>query len=134
MRLQAEFENAKRRMQESCETVKEYASEKIICDLLPLIDNLERAKASADITRDFDSLSEGIGLILRQLKDILGKEGLQVIECMGQLFDPVYHQAVQREENDEIEDDTILDEFQKGYLLKNKLIRPSLVKVAKNQN
>jgi molecular chaperone GrpE len=109
---------------------RKYGSEDLIIRLLPLLDNFERGLKSSEELRDFDALHGGVLIIMRQLFDILEKEGVKVIEASGQVFDPNLHEAVMREETSDLPDGTIVDEFQKGYTLGDKVIRPSMVKVA----
>lgn len=130
-RMQADFENWKKVHQKRTEDIQNYAAEPLICNLLPLIDNLERAYEISQKTQDFKSLAEGVGLVLRQMKDILSKEGLSNIKCEGEAFDPNLHEAMLTEETTECPEDHIVEELQRGYTLKDKVIRPSLVKVAK---
>lgn len=135
-RMQADFENHKRRLEEYYNQLQEYTGERLICELLPFIDNLERAVVSAEKNKnkgeDYKSFLEGIELILRQIHKILEREGVSIIESCGKVFDPSCHEVMMKEDTNEVEDDTILEELQKGYCYKNKVIRPSLVKVAKN--
>jgi molecular chaperone GrpE len=134
LRLQADFENYRRRQQNSLEDVKFLARESIVSNVLPLIDNLERALAAVQTTANVQALSEGIRLIHKQMVDILGKEGLSVIESDGQPFDPSLHEAVMTEERDDVPDQQIVETLQKGYRLGPRVLRASLVKVASNPN
>jgi len=130
LRLQAEFDNyRKRTLKEKTEIIK-YASERIIGELLPVLDNFERAASSAQLNPDFNAFSQGVDLIFRQLQTALGKEGLKAIESVGQPFDPNLHDAVLRVESDEHPENTVIEELQKGYYLKEKILRPSMVKVS----
>ena len=128
-RLKAEFDNYRKRTQKEKEEIFKYAAERIIVSLLPVIDNFERAIDSIDKNKDFESLSQGINMIYRQLCKILEDEGLKAIEALGQQFDPNLHEAIMREESDQGEN-IVLEEFQKGYFLKDKVIRFSKVKVS----
>ena len=103
----------------------------IIKELLPLIDNFERA-LSADDSQDGTSLKEGIDMINKQFINILEKNGLEKINCVGEQFDPNFHEAIMRVEDADKEDGTIADELQKGYMVQGKVIRPSMVKVVGN--
>lgn len=135
-RMQADFENHKKRLKEYYEQVQDYASERLICELLPFVDNLERAVCSVEKNGDngenFKSFLEGIKLILRQIDKILKNEGLTEIECSGKTFDPACHEVMMKEETDEVPDETILEELQKGYRFKGRVMRPAMVKIAKN--
>ncbi|MBI2252478.1 MAG: nucleotide exchange factor GrpE [Armatimonadetes bacterium] len=132
-RMQADFENYKKRQEKYLEEFRCYAKEGLICNLLPLIDNLERAISSAEDKKNWGSHVEGLNLILRQIKEILNKEGLEEIKACGEIFDPYYHECIAKIDSLEHPDETILEEFQKGYKLKDKILRPALVKVAKIQ-
>lgn len=130
-RIYADFENFRRRKEDETSQAKKYASEKLIIDMLPIIDNFERAIESSRTSKNFDSLFEGVVMINRQLKDLFEKEGLTEIPAKDEAFDPALHQAVMKVENDELPDETIVEELQKGYRLKEKVIRPSMVKVSR---
>jgi molecular chaperone GrpE len=127
--LQAEFENYKKRAaKESCEFIK-CANEDLILSLLPIIDNLELALKSCREDSDF---YKGIELIYSQLIDTLHSQGLKHIECSGKKFDPYYHEVLITEESNE-PDNTITEELQKGYMLNDKVIRHSKVKIVKKK-
>lgn len=129
-RLQAEFDNyRKRTIKEKTEIIK-YASEHLVAELLPVLDNFERATSAAQKNSDFSSFSQGVEMILRQLQTALGKEGLKAMDAVGQPFDPNLHDAVLRVESDEHPENTVVEELQKGYFLKDKVLRPSMVKVS----
>lgn len=127
-RLKAEFENYRKRMEKEKAQMIDYGQETVIFELLPIIDNFERALTSSG---DYNSLKEGIELIYRQFKKVLDKFGVREIEAEGQIFDPYKHHAVMQEEMEGKQANEIIEVFQKGYYLKDKVIRPSLVKVAK---
>lgn len=127
--LQAEFENYKKRIEkENCEFIK-IANEDLITALLPIIDNFELALKSCRVQ---DNFSKGTELIYSQLVDALRSQGLKYIDCIGKIFDPYYHEVLITEESGE-EPNTIIEEFQKGYLLHDKVIRHSKVKIAKKK-
>ena len=129
-RLQAEFDNyRKRTLKEKTEIIK-YASERLVGELLPVLDNFERAASAAQINPDFTSFSQGVEMILRQLQTALSKEGLKAMDAVGQPFDPNLHDAVLRVDSDEHPENTVVEELQKGYFLKEKVLRPSMVKVS----
>jgi molecular chaperone GrpE len=132
LRTLAEYNNFKRRSQEEMALARKYGSEDLVIRLLPLLDNFERGLKAAEENTDFDALHSGVMIILRQMIDILEKEGLKSIEAVGQPFDPNVHEAVMREENSELPDSTIIEEFQKGYMVGDKVVRPSMVKVSFN--
>ncbi len=128
-RLKAEFDNYRKRTQKEKEDAAKYASESIIISLLPVLDNFERAVESSQASTDFDALSQGVKMIQKQLLRVLEDEGLKIIEAVGQEFDPNLHDALLREETGD-KDNIVLAELQKGYFLKDKVIRPSKVKVS----
>ncbi|MCT4593339.1 MAG: nucleotide exchange factor GrpE [Anaeromicrobium sp.] len=131
LRMTADFQNFKRRVEKEKSDIYKLANEKLIVDLLPILDNLERAiNSHKDEIKD-ESFFNGIDMILKQFVDILGKNGLEAIEAVGNQFDPNYHHAVMQDSSDDVEPDTIQEEFQKGYILNEKVIRPSMVKVIK---
>ncbi|AET70402.1 molecular chaperone GrpE (heat shock protein) [Desulfosporosinus orientis DSM 765] len=130
MRLQAEFDNYRKRTQKEKTEIIKYASERLIAELLPVLDNFERAASSARTNPDFNAFSQGVDMIFRQMQTVLDKEGLKAIEATGQPFDPNLHDAVLRVESDEHPENTVVEELQKGYYLKEKVLRPSMVKVS----
>ena len=129
-RTQADFENFRRRTRQEKEDALKYCSQRVMTNLLPVLDNFERAMASGG--DDVQSLKSGMELIFRQLKDVLEKEGLAPMEAVGAEFDPTRHEAVMQVESSEHPDNTVAEELQKGYLLVDRVIRPAMVKVAKN--
>lgn len=131
LRKQAEFQNFTKRKEKEFEDLKAFASEKIIIKLLDIIDNLERGISASSETKDFDSLVKGVELTLSQMKGTVASEGVEAIETEGALFDPHHHMAVAVEESENHQNDEIILELQKGYKMKGKVIRPSMVKVCK---
>ncbi|GAB6152617.1 nucleotide exchange factor GrpE [Desulfosporosinus burensis] len=130
LRMQADFDNYRKRTQKEKTEIIKYASERVVGELLPVLDNFERAVSAAQINPDFAAFSQGVEMILRQLQTALSKEGLKAIEAVGQPFDPNLHDAVLRVESEEHPENTVVDELQKGYYLKEKVLRPSMVKVS----
>ena len=128
MRLMAEFQNFKRRVAKEKSDIHAYANEKIVGDLLPVLDNFERALSTE--TED-EGYAKGMQLIFEQLKTALGNAGLEEIKAMDEEFDPNVHNAVMTETIEEKEDGTITKVLQKGYKLKDKVVRPSMVAVNK---
>lgn len=126
MRLMADFQNYKRRTEKEKADVYTYANEKIMTDLLQVLDNFERALANE--CQD-EKYAEGMELIFKQLSDVLTKSGLEEIEAKGKEFDPNFHHAVLTDDNDEFESGQVTEVLQKGYKLNNKVIRPAMVKV-----
>ena len=130
-RLQADFVNYKRRVEKEKEQISTFANEKIMTELLPVIDNLERALDSCNEDEKESSIFSGVELVQKQLIDSLGKFGLERICDEGCDFDPNFHHAVMQEEVEGVESEKIVEVFQKGYKLSEKVIRPSMVKVSK---
>ena len=128
-RLQAEFDNARKRSLKEQQDFKDYALADALKSLLPIVDSFDRALASGESSNEFVG---GVQLINRQFHDALSKLGLQAIEAKGRPFDPNLHQAVQMVETDEVEDHHVIDELQRGYKLKDRLLRPAMVRVATN--
>jgi molecular chaperone GrpE len=131
LRSQAEIENTKKRNKREKEDWLKYANESLIKDLLPSLDNLEKALAHADNDNAVHALREGVELTLKGLKDALTKSGLEEVHAQGEVFDPCFHEAVSQVKDDRVEPGTIVQELQKGYLLNKRLIRPAMVVVSK---
>ncbi|MHC4138924.1 MAG: nucleotide exchange factor GrpE [Planctomycetota bacterium] len=131
LRTKAEFMNYQKRVAKEHESTAQFAVQNLILDFLPELDNFDRALKLADNSKDFGKFVEGIKLIEEQLFKVLGKYGVESIETAGKAFDPNLHEAVMEEENNEMPHHTIIDEFQRGFLLKERVIRPSKVKVSK---
>ncbi|MDF9409293.1 nucleotide exchange factor GrpE [Pelotomaculum isophthalicicum JI] len=129
-RVQADYENYRRRTRQEKEEFFKYASEQLIVALLPVLDNFGRALAAE--SQSIENFKPGVEMIYRQLQDVLQAEGLAPVPAVGEQFDPVKHEAVMQEESDEHPDNTVIEEFQRGYYLKEKVIRPAMVKVAKS--
>jgi molecular chaperone GrpE len=129
LRKHADFENFRKRTEKDKRDYMSYALSEFMVELLPILDNFERAMAHADDQAGAE-YRKGVQLIYRQFRDLLEKKGLRPIETAGQPFDPNYHEAIGREEHPEVPENTILEEFQKGYFFRDKLLRPALVKVS----
>lgn len=129
LRNQAELENFKRRTQSERMKERKYAQQYLLMKLIDLNDNFERALNSTE--EDYNGLKEGLQLIMNQLNSILEEEQVTKIEAVGKEFDPNYHQAVMTENDEDIEDDHVTEEFQTGYMYKDRILRPSMVKVNK---
>jgi molecular chaperone GrpE len=130
LRTQADFDNFRRRARTEKEEFAKYASQKLIEGLLPIVDNFDRAVAASREQRDFESLAKGVEMIQRQLAQLLEGEGLKGIESIGQPFNPELHQAIMQVPAEEGgESGVVVEELQKGYMLKEKVIRPAMVKV-----
>jgi molecular chaperone GrpE len=130
LRVQADFDNFRRRSRLEKEDFAKYASLKLIEQLLPVVDNFERALSSSKDTKDFEALVKGLDMTFRQLDQLLAQEGLTPIEAVGQPFNPEFHQAIMQVESEEHEEGIVVEEIQKGYLLKDKVVRPAMVKVS----
>ena len=130
LRLQADFENFRRRTRQEKEELGDVVTQTILKDMLPLLDNFERALASDN--KDSDGFHKGVEMIYNQFAEALKKNGLEYIETEGKKFDPNFHQAVMRVQNPDLEDDTIAAELQKGYIVKGRVVRPSMVQVVSN--
>ncbi len=131
LRTRADFENYRKRMEEDWKKTVDYASERLVFELLPVLDNLKRALESAEKTKDADSLIKGVRMIYEQLLSILQKEGLRPFSAKGENFDPRIHEAISIVETDELPPGTIVEELEGGYFFKEKLLRPAKVSVAK---
>ncbi|UMT79719.1 nucleotide exchange factor GrpE [Staphylococcus roterodami] len=129
LRLYAEFENYKRRIQKENEINKTYQSQRVLTDILPAIDNIERALEIEGEDETFKSLQKGVQMVHESLINALKDNGLEVIKTEGETFDPNIHQAVVQDNNPDFESGEITQELQKGYKLKDRVLRPSMVKV-----
>ncbi|HGZ3380783.1 TPA: nucleotide exchange factor GrpE [Staphylococcus aureus] len=129
LRLYAEFENYKRRIQKENEINKTYQAQRVLTDILPAIDNIERALQIEGDDETFKSLQKGVQMVHESLIKALKDNGLEVIKTEGEAFDPNIHQAVVQDDNPDFESGEITQELQKGYKLKDRVLRPSMVKV-----
>lgn len=126
LRTQAEFENYRRRTQKEKEELGSYTKALLFAQLLPILDNFERALTSSE----GDSFKQGIEMIYRQFTETLEKQGLAKIDAQDQVFDPQYHEAVMREVAEDVPEGMVLQELQPGYKLGDQVIRPAMVKVS----
>ncbi|MDT3414528.1 MULTISPECIES: nucleotide exchange factor GrpE [Bacillales] len=129
LRALADMENLRRRTRKEQEDLAKYASLKVISELLPVIDNFERALSADKDSMTVESLLEGVNMVYRQMLQIFEREGLTAIQATGQPFDPNVHQAVMQAQDPAYESGVVVEEFQKGYLFKDRVIRPAMVKV-----
>ncbi|HGO3182293.1 TPA: nucleotide exchange factor GrpE [Staphylococcus aureus] len=129
LRLYAEFENYKRRIQKENEINKTYQAQRVLTDILPAIDNIERALQIEGDDETFKSLQKGVQMVHESLINALKDNGLEVIKTECEAFDPNIHQAVVQDDNPDFESGEITQELQKGYKLKDRVLRPSMVKV-----
>ncbi|RXI99389.1 nucleotide exchange factor GrpE [Anaerobacillus alkaliphilus] len=130
LRVQADYDNFRRRTRQEMEAAAKYRAQGLIEALIPAIDNFDRALGVKVESDDARSLLQGMEMVHRQLTDALQNEGLEVIESVGQNFDPHYHQAVMQVESEDHEPNQVVEELQKGYKLKDRVIRPAMVKVS----
>ncbi|MGX1192831.1 nucleotide exchange factor GrpE [Metabacillus sp. SLBN-84] len=128
-RLQADLDNFRRRARLDMESAQKYRSQNLITDILPALDNFERALKIDTDDEKTQSLLQGMDMVYRQLIQALQNEGAEAIQAEGQPFDPHLHQAVMQVEDENFEAGTVIEEFQKGYKLKDRIIRPAMVKV-----
>lgn len=134
IRMQADFENFKKREDKKKKEFMEYANKDLICRLLSVVDNLERAASYAKNEESHsESIREGVKGILKEFRKILEQEGVRPIKAVGEKFDPYCHEAIMQVESEKFPEDTITEEITKGYYLKSQVIRPSVVKVCKGQ-
>ena len=128
LRSRADFENYRRRMEKEKTEFRRYAVADTLRDLLPVLDNFERALSVS--TASVEDFKTGIEMIARQLADVLERQGLQTLDPAGEPFDPLFHEAIARVETDEAEPNSVFDVMQKGYMLHERLLRPAMVRVA----
>jgi molecular chaperone GrpE len=128
LRTAAEFDNYRKRMDRERRELADYTAGEVVSELLPIVDNLERALQAA---AEDDPLRKGVELIHRQMLDLLRKRGVKPIEALGTDFDPNFHQAVIHEESTEHREGEVMAELQRGYVVGDRLLRPAMVKVAK---
>ncbi len=134
LRVFAEFDNYKKRSTREMNDFRKYANEALLRDMLTVVDNLERAiNSSNDHAEDTSSIVEGVRMTLGGILDLIEKHHVAPIESEGKPFDPQFHQAFQQEESEDHPSNTVLKEFQKGYLLHDRLLRPSMVVVSKKK-
>ncbi|MGM0921089.1 MAG: nucleotide exchange factor GrpE [Bacillota bacterium] len=128
-RVQADLDNFRRRARLDLEAAQKYRSQNLITEILPALDNFERALKIDTDDEKTQSLLQGMEMVYRQLVQALQNEGIEAIQAEGQPFDPHLHQAVMQVEDDQYESNVVIEEFQKGYKLKDRIIRPAMVKV-----
>lgn len=135
LRLSAEFDNYKKRTSREMRDVVRYANEKILKELLLVVDNLERAIGSADQDNaSEDSLVQGVDLTLNEVLKILKRYDVQAVQAIGEPFDPAFHQAMMQQEVDDTPANIVIQEMQKGYVMHDRLLRPAMVVVSKAKN
>ncbi len=134
MRSLAEIENLKKRFQKDKSDLIKFSNESLIKQLLTVIDNLEQAVSASGDENSLDAVKEGVELTLKGLMDTLEKKGLESVEAKGKPFDPNFHEAISEQEDNVAEPGTVIQEFQKGYILNKRLIRPAMVIVSKSNS
>lgn len=128
--LQADFDNYRKRMDRQLEEEKKCSNQRIVCELLEVLDELELAVKSGSAAGPVDTLIQGVSMTLKKLRKVLEAEGVSAIESVGRHFDPCLHAAVYTIEKEGVEEGTVLEEVRRGYIMNDKVIRPSIVKVA----
>jgi len=129
-RMQADFANYKKRQEIKQKEFIEFANAELLNNLLSVVDNLERALSSAADAKNAQAVKDGVNNTLKEFNNILNKEGVKPMQSIGHRFDPYQHEAVMKTETDKHSEDIVTEEFQKGYYLKSKVLRPAMVKVA----
>ncbi|MHB8483630.1 MAG: nucleotide exchange factor GrpE [Nitrospiria bacterium] len=134
LRLMADFENYKKRTSRDHLESMKYAQEPALREILPILDNLDRALFHSKESKDINKLNEGLQLIMKQSQEILAQLGVTPIPGRGEVFDPTKHQAISQVETDELEENRVVDEISKGYFFKDHVLRPSMVSVSRKKN
>ena len=134
LRLYAEFENVRKRMERDKMEFAKYANVGLIAEFLEILDNLERTIAAAKAKhQDYDAFEKGVEMVMNQIYEMLKKNGVKPIEAKGKVFDPHCHEALLQEETDEVDEGIVLEEFQKGYSLQDRFVRTAKVKLSKKK-
>ena len=133
LRLKADFDNTKKRLQRDKEDAIKFANERLLVEILPIVDNLDRAIASLSEGHDAGKVMQGLKLAQTEIHQILESHGVQVVQAVGEAFDPQLHEAVAAVESADAKEGTVLDEVQRGYVLNGRLIRPSRVRIAQQR-
>jgi molecular chaperone GrpE len=134
VRSQAEMDNMRKRFQKEKQELIKFSNESLIKQLLPVMDNLEKAIAHSQDENSLNSLTEGVELTLKGLRDTLEKAGVEEVKALGEIFDPNCHEAISEQEDNSVKPKTVIQELQKGYFLNQRLIRPAMVIVSKNNS
>ncbi len=133
LRTQADFENAKKRLERERSDIARYAKEGFVLEFLPIVDNLEIAERHIEEARDLKAVQEGVGMIQEQIGKFLAELGVERIKTIGEKFDPHLHEALEIEESGDKEDGIIVSELKPGYRLDGRLLRPASVKIVKKK-
>jgi len=128
--MQADFDNYRKRVDRQIEEIKKYFNERLLIELLEVVDELELAVKMGKTSNSSEVLVQGVEMTLKKLQKILFNEGVTPIKCLGTPFDPSKHNAVSKVERTDVEEGNVVEEIRKGYIMKDKVIRPSIVKVA----
>lgn len=131
LRLQAELENTRKRLDKEKQEFFKFANEDLIIRLFPIVDNFDRALASVKHTKESDAVLEGIKIVQKELHSLFKDHGVEAVRAVGEKFNPHLHEAIAVVQTDEYPEDTVVEEIQTGYTLKGRLMRPSIVKVSK---
>lgn len=131
LRMMADVDNMRKRLEREREDIICYGNEQLLRELLPVIDNLERALQHGESQSDPQAIKEGVELTLRNFLSVLEKFGCKPFDSVGMPFDPRYHEAVMQKESKEYPENTVIEEFQRGYMFRDRLLRPAMVVVAK---
>ena len=134
LRTMAEFDNSRKRTEREKEESLKYALESFVKELIPTVDSIERAIQSTTESEDFGALAEGVEMIYKGILSTLEKRGVIPIDAVNEPFDPMQHEAVMHVESEEVPENHVIQEWQKGYLLHNRVIRPSMVSVSKGKS
>ena len=129
LRLLADYDNFKRRTQIDKDLANKFRSQSLLSDILPVLDNFERALSLQTTSEESASVMKGVEMVQKSLIEAVSREGLEEIKAVGEPFDPNFHQAVMQEKDDSAEPGIVLQELQKGYILKGRVLRPAMVKV-----
>lgn len=129
LRIQADFDNYRKRTRNEIEAIEKYRSQALALEILPSVDNFERALQTEAKSEDGKSILQGMEMIYKGILDALKKEGIEQMETVGKEFDPKYHHAVMQGQEEDKDSNIILEEYQKGYMLKDRVLRPAMVKV-----
>ena len=134
LRLKADFDNTRKRLERDKIEATKYANERLLAEILPVMDNVDRALASISEGHDPEKVKQGLRIAQEELHKVLEMHGVELVKALGNEFDPRFHEAVAMVETDEAKEGFVVEEVQRGYVLNGRLIRPSRVKVAQAKN
>ena len=130
LRMKADFENTKKRMERNSQDAMKFANERLLTEILPIVDNLDRAMVSLEEGHDPEKVKKGLEIAQSELHQVLEQHGVEIVKSAGMEFDPKFHEAVAMVDSKDFKEGMVVDEIQKGYILNGRLIRPSRVRVA----